>query len=142
MDRPEAELPRRHGRRQAGGHQLERRRDLIPVERLATGPLAASPGSDDAILGAFGDQPALEVRDGAEHVEHQLARGRAGVDPLLQADERDAALLQHRHRREQLGERPTQAVEPDDGERVAAARVVEQGGRGRVGPWNDRSGRR
>ena len=59
-------------------------------------------------------------------MEHQLARGRAGVDPLFQADERDAALLQHRHRREQLGQRPTQAVEPDNGERVAAACLVEE----------------
>ena len=122
---------------QAGGHQLERRRDLVLVERLATGPFAASPGGEDAILGPLGDQTALEVRDGAEHMEHQLARGRAGVDALLQADKRDAALLQHRHGPEQLGQGPTQAIEPDDRQRVAAARIVEkrdQFGRSMVRP--------
>jgi hypothetical protein len=76
-------LSRRHARRQAGGDQLERRRDLIPIEWLAAGPFAASPGSKDAVLGALSDQPPLEVCDSAEHVEHQLARGRAGVDTGL-----------------------------------------------------------
>jgi len=86
----------------------------------ADGGLAAclGPGRGDAVLRAFGDQTALEVRDGAEHMEDQLAGSRRRVDHLLQAKQREAALLQHRHDCQQLAQRPSQAVQAHHGQRV------------------------
>jgi hypothetical protein len=54
--------------------------------------------------------------------------GRGGVDPLLEAEEGNATLLQPGDGRQQLGGRPPQPVEAHDGQRVTRARVVEQGG--------------
>lgn len=71
------------------------------------------------------------MRDRAEHMEHQFTDGRARVDLLFQAEQRNAALLQHGNGREQLGERAAEPVEAYDREGVAAPRVVEQ----RREPW-------
>ena len=49
----------------------------------------------DAVAGALGDEPSLEVRDGAEDVEQELARGRRGIEVFLEADQMNA----RRHRR-------------------------------------------
>ena len=50
----------------------------------------AFPGRGDAVAGSLGDEPALEVRDGAEDVEHKLAGRRRGVETLLEADQVNA----------------------------------------------------
>ena len=46
-----------------------------------------------AVAGAFGDETPLEVGDGTEDVEHQLAGSGRGVEALLEADQVDAAGL-------------------------------------------------
>ena len=50
------------------------RRDPLRVERLTARLLALGPGGDDTVLGALGDEPALEVRDRAEDVEADIAQ--------------------------------------------------------------------
>ena len=83
--------------------------DAVLIQRLSARSLAAGAGGRDAILGALGDQPPLEMRDGPEHLEDQLARRRGRVDLLLQAEQGDAAPLQHGHGGQQLGERAVPA---------------------------------
>jgi hypothetical protein len=53
--------------------EFERRLHLVGVQGLPARKLAPGSGCGDAILGALGDQPPLEMRDGAEHMEDQLA---------------------------------------------------------------------
>jgi hypothetical protein len=92
---PEADLAGGRGRRQTGADELQRCLGSLAIQRLPARVLAFGPCRGDAVAGAFGDQPPLEVRDGAEHVEHEFAGGRRSVDLLLKAEQRDAALLQH-----------------------------------------------
>jgi hypothetical protein len=54
------------------------------------------------------------MRDGAEHVEGQLAGGRRGVDLLLEAEQGHATALQLLDDGQQLGEGPTQTVKAHD----------------------------
>ena len=56
----------------------------------------AFPGRSDAVAGTLGDEPAFEVRDGAEDVEHEFAGRGRGVEALLElndASQRRLALL-------------------------------------------------
>ena len=62
----------------------------------------------------LGDEPCLEVRDGTEDVEHELAGGRGGIEMLLEADQVDAASLEAVDGLEQLAQRASQTVEPGD----------------------------
>ena len=82
---------------------------------------------DQSVFCALGDQAALEMRNGAEDMEHQLTCGGRRVDPLLQADQVDLSRVEVIDRFQQLPERPAQAIEPDDGERIVRAGLVEQG---------------
>src|SRR3546814_12016371 len=52
---------------------------------------AARTSSAQASLGAFADQITLELREGAEDVEHQHSPRRGGVDVLGERTEPDAA---------------------------------------------------
>jgi hypothetical protein len=101
--------------------------DLLWIERVAPGPLAAGPSGGDPVPCSLGDQTPLEMRDRSEHVEDQLAGGRVGVDPFLQAEQSDAALLEHRDRGQQFAERSSDPVETHDRERIALAGLGEQG---------------
>ena len=72
-------------------------------------------GGVEAGLDALAGQGALELRQRAEHLEQELALRAGGVDPLGEGTERHVAFLQPVHRRQQMGQRPAQAVElPDD----------------------------
>ena len=64
----------------------------------------AFPGCGDAVAGMLGDEPAFEVRDGAEDVEHECAGRVRGVEALLDADQVDAAGLEAVDGLEQLPE--------------------------------------
>ena len=59
-------------------------------ERRSTWCSPAFPGRGDAVAGTLGDEPAFEVRDGAEDVEHEFAGRGGGVETLLEADQVDA----------------------------------------------------
>ena len=64
----------------------------------------AFPGGGDAVAGTLGDEPAFEVRDGAEDVEHEFTGRGRGVEALLEADQVDAAGLEAVDGSEQLPE--------------------------------------
>ena len=85
------ELFCRSSGRQTGFDEFLCGGNRLRVERRATRLSVALSRRGDAIAGALGDQPPLEVRDGTEDVEHEFAGGRGGVEPLLQADQVDAA---------------------------------------------------
>ena len=70
-----ADLLCRVGRRQTGGHELQRGTDLVGVERLASRQFAAHASGGDSVFGSLRDQAPLEMCDRAEHMEHQLAGG-------------------------------------------------------------------
>jgi hypothetical protein len=55
----------------------------------APGPSRGEPGA-----GPLPDEVTFELSQGREHVEHELAARRRGVDRLLQAAEPDATLSQ------------------------------------------------
>src|SRR5690242_14750548 len=94
---------------------------------MTPGTPPASASGSDAVLGPLGDQTPLEMRDRSEHVKDELAGGRVGVDPFLQAEQSDAALFEHRDRGQQFAERSSEPVETHDRERIALAGVGEQG---------------
>ena len=79
----------------------------------------------DAVAGALGEEPSLEVRDGAEDVEHELAGGRGGVKTLLEADQVDATGLELVDGLEQLPERASHTVEVSDAQAVSGPGVVD-----------------
>ena len=55
---------------------------------------AAGPGGGQPGAGAFADQVAVELGQGGEDVEDELAAGGGGIDRFLQAPEADAAVGQ------------------------------------------------
>jgi hypothetical protein len=50
-----------------------------------------------SLAGALPDQPALELREGGEHVRHRLTRRSRSVDGAVERDERPALPLRLRH---------------------------------------------
>jgi hypothetical protein len=104
---PQAELPGSHGWRQTCFNQLERGSDLLRIEGLTAGTLAAGPRGGDPVFCPLGNQTPLEMRDGPEYMKDQLAGGRVGVDPFLQAEQGNAPLLK-RHSR--IAENATHSV--------------------------------
>ena len=76
--------------------------------------------------GSLGDEPSLEVRDGAEDMEHELAGGRGGVEALLEAHQVDArALRVSTVSSSSRSDRP-QAVEPSDAETIPGPGVIHE----------------
>ena len=66
-----------------------------PVDKRQSARLSAAfPRRGEAITGALGDEPRLEVCDGAEDVKHELAGGRRGIEALLEADQVNASELE------------------------------------------------
>jgi len=57
--------------------------------------LALRTGGGNSILGRLGDQAPLEMRRRSVDMKNQLAGGRVRVDPFLQAEQGNAALLEH-----------------------------------------------
>ena len=84
-------------------------------------------GVDQAIFGAFRDQTALEMRDGPEDVEYEFASGGCCVDPLLKADQIDLPGLEVIDGFQKFLERPAQAIETDDSERIVGPGLIKQG---------------
>lgn len=91
----EAELFRGFSRRRSSADELHRSLNLLGVQGLTARPFALFPCGGDTVPCSLGDQPALEMRDGAEDMEDQLAGGRGRVDPLLKAKKVDLSLPQH-----------------------------------------------
>ena len=92
-------------------------------------PSPAAPGARgfEARPGALADEVALELGQGGEDVEDQLAARRRGVDMLLQAFEADAARVEGVDGIDQVREGAAEPVELPDDESVARAEVVQGG---------------
>ena len=63
------------------------------------------------LLRALRDQPALELREGGEHVRHRLPARRRGVHGAVERDERPVLLLRRRHQRGEVDHRAREPVE-------------------------------
>src|SRR3954469_14236937 len=99
-----------------GAVELHRELALLGREQLrpAAEP-SARPGCGQARLGALTDEVALELGEGAEHMEDQPAAARGGVERLLQAPEADLLPLEPLGERDQVLERAAEPVAaPDD----------------------------
>ena len=70
-----------------GGNRLR-------IQRRSARLSAAFPRRGDAVAGPLGDEPTLEMGDRAEHMEHELAGGRGGVEAFLETHEVDALGLE------------------------------------------------
>ena len=115
--------------RQTGFDEFLRRRNCLGIEWRAPGFSTASSRCGDAVAGPFGDEPSLEVRDGAEDVEYELAGGRGGIEALLETDQMNGAGLEAIDDFEKLSERASQTVEPGDAQAVARSSVLDELGK-------------
>ena len=86
---------------------------------------APGPGGGQPGAGAFADEVALELGQGREHVEDELAAGGGGVDRLLEAAEPDPALGQPGDGVDEVAQRAAQPVEFPDDQGVAGAELVQ-----------------
>jgi hypothetical protein len=87
-------------RRQSRLDEFEPRAHFFRVDRLSAGALTIVAGGTDSVFGALGNEAALEMHDGAEHVKDEFTGGvadagdgsAAGSDALAQTYRRvDAA---------------------------------------------------
>ena len=104
----------------------EARRPLLRGEfhRTAAEP-AGGLGDLPAGLGALPDELALELGQGGEDVQLQLAGRGGGVDRLAQGVEREPSLFELGDDVDQMAQAATQAVKPPDHEGVASAQVIQ-----------------
>jgi hypothetical protein len=86
---PEEEAPLQTRCRSSGPSYIGQPQAVDRPARL----LAPRTGGGNSILGPLGDQAPLEMRDRSEDTKNQLAGGRVRVDPFLQAEQGNAALL-------------------------------------------------
>ncbi len=106
--------------------KLEEQLLLGRTELLAaTTVSAAGSGGLKAGHGALSNQAALELSQRSEDLEYQpAARGR-GVNRLLQAPEPNSSILESLNCLDQVLERPPQAIQSPDNERVTRPQVRE-----------------
>ena len=101
--------------------------DLLSIGQLlrptTEAPTSASGGQSG--LRPLPDEIPFELREGAEDMEDELAPGCGGIDLLGQALEANAALGQCRDHLDQVLERPTQAIETPDDERIPFPEIAE-----------------
>lgn len=74
----------------------------------------------------FRNKPPLEMRNGAEDVEDELASRARGVDLLLQTDRIDLTGAEPVDDLEQLFERAAEAIQTNDTQAVAGTGVIAQ----------------
>jgi hypothetical protein len=83
-------------------------------------------GGGQALVGAFDNDLALELVEGAEKVEDESAPRRGRVDLLLEHHQADAALAESLGEGEQVLQRPYGPGQPGDDEDVALPHVGER----------------
>jgi hypothetical protein len=108
--------------------ELLGQRQLLRVGQLLRPTPFASPGSrrGQTRLGPLADEIPLELGQGPENMEDQLAPRCRRVDLLGQAPEANPPLRQGRNRLDQMRQRATQAVESPDDERVPRPEIRER----------------
>ena len=105
--------------------------DRLRVTGAKAGIAADAPtrtGGIEAGLGAFGDQAAFELGDGAEDLEREHALGGGGIDRVAQAAEMRARGLELLDDGEKMADGAGETVEPHDDEGIAAANVAKDAG--------------
>ena len=68
---------------------------------------------------ALRQQPTLELRNGSEDMEHQLARSGGCIDPLLQADQIDLSAFAVLDGVQQFRERSSKSIKSNDSECIS-----------------------
>jgi len=102
--------------------------DLFGVELGSTSALAASgAGGCESVAGVGHDQFALELGEDGEHPEHRAAFGCRGVDTLLDDMQTDAPFAQFGAEGHEVQDRPAEAIQPGDFQRVAVAQEPKDG---------------
>jgi hypothetical protein len=87
---------------------------------------AAGPGRGQPSAGALADQVALELGQGGEDVEDELAARRGGADRLLETAEPDAAVGQAGDGVDQMSEGAAEAIQLPHDQGVAGAQLVQE----------------
>jgi hypothetical protein len=109
----------------AGANLADRRWIPCPQAGIAADPTAPARGLQPG-FGAFGDQGALELGDGAQHLQREHALRRGGVDRVAQATEMRALGLELFDDGEEVADRAGEAVESDHDQRLAGVDVAQQ----------------
>jgi hypothetical protein len=105
----------------AASQQLAGDPQLVVGDDRTPPPVAAAGASRlQASLRALADELTLELRDGAEDVEHQPAGGGRGIDPLREAAEAELPLLELADQIDQMPQRPAEPIQPPNHERILA----------------------
>ena len=100
---------------------------LVGGDDRAAPPLAtALARGAQARLSALADQIALELRQGAEDIEHQHTSRRGGVDVFGERTEPDASRRQLADLLDQVAHRAAEPIELPHNQRVAGAQIGQR----------------
>lgn len=112
--------------------ELEEQLLLSRAELLPPAPVSATgPGGLKASHRAFSNQVPLKLSKRSEDLEDQPAPRGRGVNRLLQAPEPNSSILESLDCLDQVLERPSQAIQSPDNERVTRPQVHES----QIKPW-------
>jgi hypothetical protein len=145
--RSQVPIERRPGDPQRGadgrdrvGRVLMQRPGLGALRRVErprpTSPASPRPCGLEARSGPLADQVPLELGQGTEDMEDELAAAGGRVDRLLQAAEADLVRLEGGDRLNEVLERASEAIELPDDESIARAEE------GEGGSWGGKGGQR
>jgi hypothetical protein len=113
----------RHDYRRARWHH---RRDQMEEDLAIAGTVAAASAcGGESVAGVGDDELALELGEHREYPEHGTTFGRACIDALFDDVQADAALAQLGAEGHEVQDRPAQAVQPRDVQRVAVAQQAQ-----------------
>jgi len=77
-------------------------------------------------LGPLGNQGALKLGDGAQHLQREHALGRCGVDRVAQAAKMRPGRFQPLDHGQQVADRAGEAIQPNHNQGLPAADVAQQ----------------
>lgn len=112
----------------AGPPHVHRRSSFLRrPHRWPAAAAAPCPSRGQTRKGSLPDEVALELGKGPEEVKDELPRRAGRVHLLRQALKSNLPPLQVAHRVDEVSQRPAEAVQPPDHQRVTGAELLQEG---------------